>query len=298
MSDLLTHIVTPAQAGQRLDQALAALRPDLGLRGRRRLCAVGLALLNGHPVDPAHKVRPGDVLLVKTQQETVRNPEIRLISRTDDLAAVYKPAGLSSAQLAGGVADSLEHYLPELLDQANAQLLNRLDHGTSGLLAVALNAHGAQAWQTAQQHGAISKIYLALLDGELTEQTIARQALDMGKRSMGKALPTVNPDPARHSVFQPLAGYRLDGESRNVTLAVVEIRKGARHQIRAHATWLGLPVLGDQAFGSAYADSYGFFLHHAHLGLDKFRATVAPPWLARLPQAVAKAAQEFLDALL
>ena len=39
--------VDAALAGQRLDQALAALTPELGLRGRRRLIARGAVLVGG-----------------------------------------------------------------------------------------------------------------------------------------------------------------------------------------------------------------------------------------------------------
>ena len=43
--------VDAALAGQRLDQALAALTPELGLRGRRRLIARGAVLVNGRVGD-------------------------------------------------------------------------------------------------------------------------------------------------------------------------------------------------------------------------------------------------------
>ena len=48
--------------GQRCDQALAALLPHLGLRGRRRCLERGGALCNGCPVSAAHRLVSGDVL--------------------------------------------------------------------------------------------------------------------------------------------------------------------------------------------------------------------------------------------
>ena len=98
--------VDAALAGQRLDQALAALTPELGLRGRRRLIARGAVLVNGRVGDAGCRLRPGDVLALRgTEDGTGATPcsadMPRLLSRQGDYCFLYKPAGLHSAALAG-----------------------------------------------------------------------------------------------------------------------------------------------------------------------------------------------------
>ncbi|MBQ9106112.1 MAG: hypothetical protein IJY48_08340, partial [Mailhella sp.] len=54
--------VLPEEADLRLDRVLARLVPDMGLRGRRRLCELGLVLVNGHPARESRKMREGEVV--------------------------------------------------------------------------------------------------------------------------------------------------------------------------------------------------------------------------------------------
>lgn len=50
------------QAGQRLDHALEALLPHLGVRGRKRCIESGLVLVNGRPAAASRRMREGDVI--------------------------------------------------------------------------------------------------------------------------------------------------------------------------------------------------------------------------------------------
>ena len=49
--------VLPEEADLRLDRVLGRLVPEMGLRGRRRLCELGLTLVNGHPAKESRKLR-------------------------------------------------------------------------------------------------------------------------------------------------------------------------------------------------------------------------------------------------
>lgn len=185
-------IITPEDAGQRLDRVLARLAPDLGLRGRRRLCAEGRALVNGRPAPEAFKVRAGDTVEIAPAGFDAQLPAgaagmdgavgmdgtagadgVRVIARAEHVAALYKPVGLHSAALAGRANASLEALLPGLLPPG-ARLLNRLDQPTSGLVIAALDAEGEAAWHGAQKRGLMEKRYLALLEGDLERETLVR----------------------------------------------------------------------------------------------------------------------------
>lgn len=351
------YVVTPEDAGQRLDHVLARLVPDMGLRGRRRLCGQGGALVNGRPAREAYKVRPGDVLelVIRRAAEYIRpdcgetggeqggggplSDKARLVMRGPHLAAVYKPAGMHSAALAGKRGPSLQAMLPGLLgaesgDEPEAHdfpcLLNRLDQPTSGLVMVGLDRQGRDEWRLAQEGGRTEKRYLALLEGELPGELVLRQRLEPGSPQRVKAVPEKWADSRRFTTLIPLAVLPgrevaiwlqampnwMGGDfPRQVTLAGCIIRKGARHQIRAHAAFAGLPLLGDARYGAGpvpagtagllaeqdmrvnAAPQAGerFFLHHGLVRLPDFWASCPPVWLEVFPEPLRCVALNWLD---
>ena len=159
--------------GQRCDQALAALLPHLGLRGRRRCLERGGALCNGCPVSAAHRLVSGDVLTLVSPVAALSAAQAlaaagaRLLSRQGDYAFFFKPAGLHTAALAGDAGPSLEGLLPALTAELPApevgaarpdpsavspfcRLLQRLDRETSGLVCAALRPEAVQAFRRAE----------------------------------------------------------------------------------------------------------------------------------------------------
>lgn len=274
-------IVTPDEAGQRLDRVLERLTPDMGLRGRRRLCAEGRVLVNGAPGREAYKVRPGDALLLVCGAAPEEpgggggrgGLSVRLVARGAHLAALDKPAGLHSEALAGKAADSVQARLPVLLPACPQppRLLNRLDFPTSGLVLAALDREGEEQWRLAQDGGRTEKRYLALLEGELEGGRLLRQRLALKGRERVLVELAAHPDVRRHTRLMPLAVLpaeevlaalapevkdlvwnSLGSAPDKITLAGCLILKGARHQIRAHAAAAGFPLLGDRRYGARW----------------------------------------------
>lgn len=344
-------------AGQRLDRALGALLPDLGLRGRRRSIERGAVLVNGRPRAAAYRLRPEDVISLAAADEEKRTTPwpaqgagsfAYLVTRQGDYCFLYKPAGLHSAALAGGSGLSLEALAPRLLalelpdpmpdpmsdslfdslsgPRPGPILLQRLDHGTSGLVCVALDEAAAVAFRRAEAEGQCEKRYLALLDGLLNNSCTVRHGLDTDGRRVSRLLADTE-DHSRWTEFQPLHVWRREARevlenlglapaaamaSRGLTLAACRIRRGARHQIRAHAAAMGLPLWGDALYGrvageeeggvSCAADRAaggtpgrreGFFLHHGGLYLPCASCALQPFW--PLPEPVLASARRWLE---
>jgi 23S rRNA pseudouridine1911/1915/1917 synthase len=315
MTGPLKRALVPAEDdGKRLDAALAALLPGMGLRGRRRLCQNGLALVDGRPAPPAHKVRAGQEMSLagtpdappswEEQEGTQGGDTAFVIRKTDNMAFLHKPAGMHAAALKGSPGSSLEGLLPLLLPGCSAaRLLNRLDAPTSGIVAAALDEAGAALYRSAQDSCRTEKRYLALLEGALERPASVRGRILQDGRKRVRVLCGEDPDPARHTLIFPLAvlgrgGAALffprEGKEMAVpaTLAGCIIYKGARHQIRAHAASLGFPLLGDARHGSSLhpacesgTEGERFFLHHARLSLPGTEVTDLPGWLGRLYEA-------------
>jgi 23S rRNA pseudouridine1911/1915/1917 synthase len=328
--------VLPEEEEQRLDRVLSRLVPDMGLRGRRRLCELGLALVNGRPAKESKKLREGDVVSIAEGAELPADaapssdsnvspapvpgeaaplfPEDkpRVIRRSGRFAILHKPAAMHTESLAGKPGDSLQTLLPQLLGPLpeRVRLLNRLDYPTSGLVTVALTPEGVNDYQEYQDAGQTEKRYLALLEGEMEHGMLANQKLILKNRERVLVELMRHPDPRRHTVVDPLAILELapllrrfgidkrnwQGEPpRYVTLAGCTILKGARHQIRAHCSALGFPLLGDRRYGARFhpaeQDGETFFLHHACLLIPGLEVNVIPAWLGHLGSGAAREAE-------
>ena len=338
-----------SMVGQRLDFALGLLLPHMGLRGRKRCIENGLVLVNGRACTAAQRLRKGDVVALQeaVQQPQDAAPraetaapaaacaagmdctqlEPRLLALQGALCFFYKPAGLHTASLVGGTAASLEEMLPQLLSSAAEraegdgfadaaahpcpQLLQRLDHGTSGLVCGAFSPEAADDFRRLEVAGHCEKRYVALLAGRLEEDFTVRRALRTDKRNKSRVL-ECDTGRSRWTEFVPL--YYFDGPELNLpafdensqfhrvglTLAGCRIRRGARHQIRAHAASFGHPLWNDPLYGfasddedSGAASASTFFLHHGCLTLPGATCIVPPPWTF-LPEPAARRALDWL----
>ena len=113
-------LIDETLAGQRTDQALALLVPELGLRGRRRLISDGRALLNGQPTRAARRLGEGDLLELKNEQASsflLATEQPRFVALQGDYCLLYKPAGMHSAALPGRQVTSLEAALPHIASE-------------------------------------------------------------------------------------------------------------------------------------------------------------------------------------
>ena len=102
----------------------------------------------------------------------------------------------------------------------------------------------ASRLQKALQKRRIGKSYTAILTGELREPITVNQPLGDDQASPVYVKTTVREDGAEAiSHFTPLA------TSQGFTLAKVVTETGRKHQIRAHAHWMGHPMVGDKIYG-------------------------------------------------
>ena len=137
--------------------------------------------------------------------------------------------------------------------------VNRLDKGTSGLMAVACHDH-AQRLLSQQLHtDAFVREYLAVTQGVpsreegLIDAPIAR-AGEGARRCVSPA-----GQPAR-------THYRVERISGGRALIRLRLETGRTHQIRVHLSSIGCPVCGDYLYGTELPQLHGrFALHSARL---------------------------------
>jgi 23S rRNA pseudouridine955/2504/2580 synthase len=182
--------------------------------------------------------------------------EKALLFSNDDLAAFNKPPGITSHG-PDSFCCELEPWLRAHSIEAvsfHPAPLHRLDRGTSGILFFGLSLRGARRFSEMLREHRFEKSYLALLEGALA--TPERWDCGLSLEPDGRvriASVDAGGKPALTEVVP--AAIR-----RGMTLGVLTIRSGRKHQIRIHAGAHGFPLAGDRRYGGSPLPG-GYILH-------------------------------------
>ena len=248
--------------GRRLETVLRKMLPALGLGSLHRSLRRGDIRLNGKKVTPEIKVNEGDTVSIWDALLQVSGAALKpdshrsrtsfqfedswILFQSRDFFVVNKPSGLLvQSDISGD--QSLDNLVRRRLDTGmEASLsfrpgpLHRLDRPTSGIVVFSASLQGARGFSMLLAEGKVSKIYWALLQGELSRSLVIESPLE---RDEERKVTISSPNGrASHSEFVPLV------QANGLTLAEVRIATGRTHQIRAHAEQAGFPLSGDTKY--------------------------------------------------
>jgi 23S rRNA pseudouridine1911/1915/1917 synthase len=303
-SSFREFVATENEAGQRLDQAVAARFSELSRTRVQELIASGLVLVNSRAAKGSHRLRGGERIQIQIQprpplRAQAESIPLDVLYEDADVIAVNKPAGMTVHAGAGNYRGTLVNALlgrGQTLSQGGDALrpgiVHRLDKDTSGIILVAKNdaAHTKLSEAFRQRH--VKKTYVALVQGLLKEDrgTIAFAIARDPRRRVRMA--------ARRSLVQGNAreartDWRILARIDSTTLVEVQLHTGRTHQIRVHFSALRHPVVGDTLYGAASQIRIGKlalpslgrnFLHAAKLGFTQPRTGEWIELRAPIPQ--------------
>lgn len=247
----LTLEVPAEQAGQRLDQALAALLPDYSRSRLKGWIESGAVRVDGEVRRPRDKVFGGESVAIAADlpaETQAAAQDIPLVLAHEDrhVFVVNKPAGLVVHPGAGNPDQTLQNALlaldPKLAALPRAGIIHRLDKDTSGLLIVArtLPAHTALVRMLEERD--IHRGYEAVCRGVMTaggtvDAPIDRHPTDRVRMAV------------RHGGREAVTHYRVIRRYRAHTHVRVQLETGRTHQIRVHLAHAGFPIVGDRVYG-------------------------------------------------
>lgn len=169
-----------------------------------------------------------------------------ILFEDDGLIVINKPGWVVCHPSKNGPLSSLVGACREYTGLECLHLVSRLDRETSGVVLLAKHRKMARICQMAMEFRSVNKFYHVLLTGELSEAIHVDQPLAKDINSLVHAKQCVREDRTAQrakTTFKPLCWQK------GYTLCEVELHTGRKHQIRAHAQWLGYPVVGDKIYG-------------------------------------------------
>lgn len=245
----------------RVDKLLAVKFPEYSRAALTKLFELNLIKLNGIPIQPGHKLKPGteieyDLGPLQAKPEIIPLP---IIYEDNDVLVIDKPAGIIShargrfwqeASVASFIRDRISG-----MDGERGGIVHRLDRATSGVMICAKNEKSLSFLQKQFSERKVSKTYAAVITGQLKEH---EAIIDLPIARDPK-------DPKRFRVDK-------DGKTAQTHFKVVKTDKkhstlelspktGRTHQLRVHLLYLHHPIVGDELYGG---ETYTRLMLHAH----------------------------------
>ena len=256
------HLVLEAEEGRTVKSiALKEMRLSRGFFSSLKF--QGGILLDGKQAKADERVLAGQVLTAvwEDAKGTILAPcqaAFSIAYRDEWYLILDKPAPLPTLCSARQQGPTLENALYARLncpDNYVFRPVNRLDKGTSGLMAAAMDAHAQQLLQRQLHTGSFLREYLAVCEGHMPEESGVID-LPIGK-GMGVRR-EVTPDGQK-----AVTHYRVEREGERRSLLRLWLETGRTHQIRVHLSHLGCPIVGDYLYGQEDERLSGRFALHS-----------------------------------
>ena len=150
-------------------------------------------------------------------------------------------------------------------------IVHRLDTPTSGGLLVAENPQQVSILREKFSQKLFEKRYLFLSAKEPRwDNHYCEAPLAHDKKKKGNMIPKRgNNTPHRGKWYSAKTTFRHLGRKEGVSLWEAVMFSGVMHQIRVHAAFLGIALLGDRRYGGGESPEYfpsSFALHHQKIG--------------------------------
>jgi 23S rRNA pseudouridine955/2504/2580 synthase len=261
-----TLIVTDDEAGMRVDRFLTARFPQLAFGHIQRIARKGELRVDMKRVDTSDRLEAGQKVRVpplklstdgaRPRAAQVKEGDVRAFLKSitlyedADVLVVNKPAGLA-VQGGSGTVKHIDGMLMAMADEEDQRprLVHRLDKDTAGCLVIAKTRFAAMTLAKTFRSRAARKIYWALVylvpkvkQGRISTY-LAREEQQDGDARMRVA--RHGDDGAQHALT-----YYAVVETAAQKLAWLSLKPvtGRTHQLRAHASHIGHPIIGDPKY--------------------------------------------------
>ena len=229
----------------RLDAYLAAEYPFYSRAAWQSKIRCGHLLISGRQVRPGYRLRVGDRLEMYSprQKEPEVSKDLYPLWKQGEIMAVYKPSNLPMHENGPYRKNTFAHLVKEIIGPDWAAV-HRLDRETSGIVLCSRCPELRKDLAMALADRDVEKEYLAICMGEpqhddFTEKGPIGDLVESKIRIKKWVVPDGLPAETRFSFIDRRGGY---------SLVRARPKTGRTNQIRIHAAYNGLPLVGDKLY--------------------------------------------------
>lgn len=271
-------IIGSNEKGQRVDKFTRKWLQDVPLSALYKAFRKGDIRVNGKKVKEQYFLEEGDIVetskYVKSSPkkeinfQKIENVHLKITFEDENILLVEKwPGVLVHADKKDGDPTLTDYvlsylydkgdYLPEKEVTFTPAPCNRLDRNTSGIVIFGKSYEGLKALNEMVRDRKVKKYYMALVTGKIKDGRYDAFISKEESQNISKVFDEGGKD--RKKISMEVKTLQTVG---SYSLLDLELITGRSHQLRAHLSHLGNPIVGDSKYGdkklnSFYANKYG-----------------------------------------
>ncbi|TCT17014.1 23S rRNA pseudouridine955/2504/2580 synthase [Natranaerovirga pectinivora] len=258
--------ITELEAGQRIDKFLLKYFSQSTKSFIYKMLRKKRIKLNGKKASGAEILKEQDAIQLYLAEETIdkfstlevvsAKKEFDVVYEDDQVLIMNKPVGILSQKAKENDASLGEQIISYLLDQkelTHEQLkgfkpavCHRLDRNTSGIIIAGKTIYALQTVTNLIKEKNIDKYYLCVVKGQVSGSKSIKGFLLKNEKTnkvqlVNKEITDALPIETEYTPIHSNGSY---------TILKVKLITGRTHQIRAHLSSIGYPIVGDYKYGN------------------------------------------------
>lgn len=261
-------------AGQRLDKFLTKTVPALPASLMYKYIRTKKIKVNRARTMQNYMLAEGDTIQLFIREEFFSSPKedgealyrivpkLNILYEDENILLLNKRPGILVHEDTAGAENTLilhvqaylaqkGEYRPEEEQSFAPALCNRIDRNTGGIVIAAKNAEALRVMNEKIRNDELLKSYLCAVHGILQPKEATLVAYLKKNENENLVRIRDNPTPGYKQI---VTRYRTLREKNGNSLLMVDLITGRTHQIRAHFSHIGHPLLGDGKYGINRAD--------------------------------------------
>lgn len=263
-------VVKKNDANQRLDKFLLKKFKTMPKKMAYMYIRKKCVKVNGKKATPEVMLKENDLLTFYIKDEffdNIQEDNYEFLKAPKNLKIIYEDENIILLDKKPGVIVHqdksyhfdclllrLQHYLydngeynPKEENCFAPALVNRIDRNTGGIVIGAKNAESLRILNQKMKDRELHKFYLCLLINKPKKDNAILSDYLIKNEKTNKVTVLRN---EKQGAKKILTKYSVLETNNNLTLCEVELLTGRTHQIRAHMSSIGCPILGDNKYGN------------------------------------------------